>query len=953
MLRLIHLISLFLIFGQLLGQSMISHDSVRSLLAQEQFPLVEQYLAHPTVVSSINASELDSLALRWLDTKADLFFETGRYSQAIELYQSLLPLYAEKFGKQSSLLAEIHSNLGITLGYSGLYDEAKIQYEAGLAITLAIYEDSDPNLAVSYINLGVFYERKGDYGLAKDYYEEALRIRKAHFGPQHERVADCYNNLGNIQYFLGDWLGARSYYQKSYDIYRRRLGLQNTNVGYACMNLAITYALEGKMEKAEKLFRQDLAIRQQVYGEKHPLTAYCYDNLGQLYQMQNKLGMAFQHYTRSLEISKAAYGENHPFVAQTYGNLAKLALSQNDSTGAEGFYHKALGVLGLYDGQNWTEPSHVKDGPKALRMIQELFQLQAQRPSLRQEAWESLQFADQLVDYFRTSYRAEGSQLFLQGSIVPFYESGIIFCQKQALHTGDQSYLSFALKLSEQTSAVLLSKAIKQSEALNHTEIPDSLLSLEKSTRTLLEFYDRQLKSTQEEDLLDTYQAARFQQLQIYDSIQGHLEAHYPRYYQRKNQMHISSIEEIRMSLLEEDESLVEYFVGDSNLFTFLLNPDTLILIQQTKLKGLAQQISELRQAIYGYFVSTQKSDSLYRQGLIQYQARAYELYQILISPIEAQLNKNMMIVPQGELGYVPFEVLLKDQVIHLQAIGQYPFLIKERTISYAFSVNQLLAQRQLPPVKSKELLAVRPSFSASPLLSSHETERLRNNLGPLPYAAEEVANIQAIWPGPSTVIEEQEANIDRFRQLAGSYGILHIATHAQADDKSRASERAFLAFQPNDSLPDAHFLYFNELPLLDLDADLVVLSACETGIGRLYEGEGIASLARGFTQAGARSILTTLWSVNDAQSSKLMGDFYRYLALGIDKDKALQKARMRYLSRADDFYSHPFFWGAYIAIGDMSTVGKPGGSSPWLLAFLAIGLSILAIWFARSMKLG
>ncbi len=953
MLRLIHTILLLPILGQLIGQPMISHDSVRSLLDEEQFPLVEEYLNHPSVLSSINASEPDSMALRWMDTKADLFFETGRYGQAIELYQNLLPLYAERFGKQSSLLAEIHNNLGITLGYSGRYDDAKVQYEAGLEISLAIHEDPDPGLAVSYNNLGVFYERKGDYGLAKDYYEEALRIRKAYFGPFHERVADCYNNLGNIQYYLGDWLGARAYYQQSYDIYSQRLGLQNTNVGYACMNLAITYALEGKMEKAEALFRQDLSIRQQVYGEKHPLTAYCYDNLGQLFQMQNELPMASQHYKRSLEISKAAYGEDHPFVAQTYGNLAKLALFQNDSTAAEAYYHKALGVLGLYDGQNWTEASKVKDGPKALRMIQELFQLQAQSPSRAAAAWGTLQFADQLVEYFRTSYRAEGSQLFLQGSIVPFYESGISFCQQQALSSGDHSYLGFALKLSEQTSAVLLSKAIKQSEALSHNEIPDSLLSLEKSTRTLLEFYDRQLRSTQDADLLDSYQAARFQQLQTYDSIQQHLETHFPRYFHSKNQTMLSSIEEIRQGLIDESKSMVEYFVGDSNLFTFLLNPDTLILVSQKMPQKLSDQIGALRQGIYGYFISPEKSDSLYLQGLAQYREKATQLYQLLIQPIESYLGQNMMIVPQGELGYVPFEVLLKDTLTDITAIGQYSFLLKERTISYAFSANQLLGQRNLAPVKSKELLAVRPSFPPLPLLSGNETASLRGNLGPLPFAAEEVANIQAIWPGPSTLIEEQAANIEHFRNIAGSYGILHIATHAQADDQSRASERAFLAFQPNDSLPEANFLYFNELPLLDLDADLVVLSACETGIGTLYEGEGIASLARGFTQAGARSILTTLWSVNDAQSSKLMGDFYRFLALGIDKDKALQKARIRYLSRADDFYSHPFFWGAYVAIGDMSTVGKPGGSSPWLLAFLAIGLSILAIWFVRTMKLG
>lgn len=935
------------------GQNLVDHDSIKVLLDQQRYPIVEQYLAHPDVPKLGLGYESDSIALKWLESKADLYFETGRFGQAIELYGSLVNQYENRLGDHRSMLAGMHNNLGVTLGYSGRYDAAQDHYQKALEISQQIYDKSDPQMAVSYNNYGVFNERKGDYGLAQEYYEEALRIREAYYGPVHEKVADCYNNLGNIRYFKGDWKGARPLYQKAYDIYLTRLGPQNTNLGYACMNLAITYALEGDMKRSESLFQQDLSIRQSVYGESHPLTAYCYDNLGQLYQMQSEYAKASEHYARSLEISKSAYGEEHPFVAQTYGNLAKLALLQTDSIAAETYYLKALQVLGIYDGQQWLAVEKVKDGPKALRLVQELFQLQAQLKDKEEAAWQSLEFVNQLVDYFRTSYRAEGSQLYLQESIVPLYESGIIFAQKRFKQSGNSDYLAFAFGLSEQTAAVLLRKAMKQSKGAYQAEIPDTLINLEKNSRTLLEFYDRQLNSTKEPDLIASYQAARFQQLQTYDSIQKHLEIHYPVYFQRKKQTRINNIEDIRQSLLGPDQSLIEYFIGRENIFSFMLSQDTLILTQQAKPKDLAQQVAELRQGIYSYFITPNQSDSLYLASLRLYRQRASQFYQNLIAPIAPYLGKKLMIVPQGELGYIPFEVLLSDTLAALAKPKQYAYLIKQKTISYSFSVAQLLAQQKLPPIESQGLLAVRPSFSPNKLISANEIELLRRNLGPLPFAIKEVENILKSWPGTARLIQDQEANIEHFKQIAREYSILHIATHAQADDQSNASERAFLAFQPNDSFPENNYLYFNELPLLDLDADLVVLSACETGIGTLHQGEGIASLARGFTQAGARSIVTTLWSVNDAQTSKLMTVFYQYLALGIPKDEALQKARSNYLESADDFYSHPFFWGAYVAIGDMSPMPKPGASSPWLLALLATGLTFLAIWFVRTAKLG
>ncbi|MEL6841650.1 MAG: CHAT domain-containing tetratricopeptide repeat protein [Bacteroidota bacterium] len=932
------------------AQQPLSQDSLRQLLVEQDFPRVESQLDLLNIPRQLTEAVTDSMMLRWLDLRADLYYETGRYAEAIKLYQDLLPLYQQEFGANSRNTAELHSNLGITLGYSGRYDEAKAQYEKALTIHQSTAEPSPAALGVSYTNLGVFYERQGDYALAQQYYEEALSYRREAYGDRHPKIADCYNNLGNIQYYTGDWAAARKLYQKSYDLYLALQGPNNTNVGYACMNLAITYALEGDMAEAERLFRRDLGIRQQAYGETHPLVAYCYDNLGQLKQMQSQYDKAAQHYQRSLEISQAAYGNDHPFVAQTFGNLAKLALQQGDSLLAERHYLEALSVLGLYHKGGWRKAETVKDGPKALRMIQELFQLQAQIPSKKEAAWGTLQMGEELIEYFRTGYRAEGSQLFLQGSIVPFYESAILFAAQSYAAKPDPSYLEKAFALSEQTSSVLLRKSMRAGDAFREAGIPDSLSQKAQSLRKLVEFYDRQLKQVQDSSLAASYREARFRQLAMYDALVDSLVAVYPTFGQRLAEKETRlDIENLRSDVLQKDKGLIEYFVGQKNLFCFLITRDTIVLHQSPKPADLTEEISQMRQGIYGYFIQSRQTDSLYLQGLQQYRQSAFQLYQGLLSPIQDILPPKLLVIPQAELGYIPFEVLLSDTLNDISALREYPYLIRSHQISYAFSASQLL-HRPAQAIASWDLLAVSPSFPKLSQSIAAEHESLRRNMGPLPFAREEATQIQENWPGTSKLLTDEAASLQSFKKLAGRYGILHIATHAQADDLKGASERAFLAFQPEDS---SNLLYFNELGLLNLQAEMVVLSACETGIGKLYQGEGIASLARGFRQAGARSIITTLWQVNDGQTSKLMNEFYGQLALGLPKDQALHKARMRYLAEVDDFYAHPFFWGPYIAIGDMRAIPKPGASAPWLLALLAFGLSILAIWLVRSQKLG
>jgi CHAT domain-containing protein len=190
----------------------------------------------------------------------------------------------------------------------------------------------------------------------------------------------------------------------------------------------------------------------------------------------------------------------------------------------------------------------------------------------------------------------------------------------------------------------------------------------------------------------------------------------------------------------------------------------------------------------------------------------------------------------------------------------------------------------------------------------------LRDSLGPLPASGEEVATVARLLSGSAWYGEA--ASLETFRREAGRSRILHLSTHGKADD--RTGDYAYLAFGvPGDSVAFDK-LYARDLYSLSLSADMVVLSACETGIGQLRRGEGIVSLARAFAYAGARSIFTTLWQVSDSKTAGLLRLFYKNISRGLSRDASLHQAKLDYLKNNRGEALHPFFWAGMIGIGDM-----------------------------------
>ena len=236
--------------------------------------------------------------------------------------------------------------------------------------------------------------------------------------------------------------------------------------------------------------------------------------------------------------------------------------------------------------------------------------------------------------------------------------------------------------------------------------------------------------------------------------------------------------------------------------------------------------------------------------------------------------------------------------------------------------------------------MAVAPVYD---VLDASETpdnlELIRSIITPLRHNVEEARSVSTLFDGD--LLMAKSATKSRFLELASEYQILHLATHAKANEKH--GTYSFIAFTSQDSLDS--YLYANELYGLNLNAQMVVLSACETGIGELRKGEGVYGLTNSCFYSGAQSVVTSLWNVNDRATSTLFNSFYTSLKDGQRKDVAMQKAKTEYLDKTK--YPDPFFWAAFVPMGNMAPISTDdsGTNRIWLVVGLLLLLLLVGLW--------
>ncbi|MCO6476885.1 MAG: CHAT domain-containing protein, partial [Phaeodactylibacter sp.] len=550
----------------------------------------------------------------------------------------------------------------------------------------------------------------------------------------------------------------------------------------------------------------------------------------------------------------------------------------------------------------------------------------------------------ELIEYINGTFEESGSKQYLLDRFYYVFEAAINSKYHLYQETGSPQYLGQAFGYAERSKALLLKEAMQLAGASLALGIPESMLEAERRlNKAIIEKENRRYELQQRQEgqqAIHELNNEIFRLKQEHHQILDSIRQQYPKAHRLRYTAAPLTPGQIQEELLVPGQALLQYFLGEENIFLFVIGAEESTLVKHPVEEGLAEAVEAFRESIYGW--SQSQEDSLARQ----YAGYAYRLYQSLIQPVAHLLPEHLIVIPDGILEYIPFEALLKEPAApDAQSFAAYPYFIRSHQVSYAHSARLLQEMKEASfEAPRKWVLAFAPSFQDPPGQDISLASR-RRSLGRLTSNIREVQYIKSLLR--TRIYKGKDATLERFLADAPHYGIIHLATHAKANDEE--GEYSYLAFTEIPDTLQNELLYAKDLYSMRLPADMVVLSACESGIGELRRGEGVISLARGFSYAGARSLATTLWRVSDRESAALMQLFYKQLKAGKPKDEALRAAKLEFISRPGGTQAHPFFWAAFILSGNMAPIEVSRPTFPGGVYVLLIGLFVfLALRFAK-----
>lgn len=354
----------------------------------------------------------------------------------------------------------------------------------------------------------------------------------------------------------------------------------------------------------------------------------------------------------------------------------------------------------------------------------------------------------------------------------------------------------------------------------------------------------------------------------------------------------------------------MNYIVSEEQIYALALDKENVSFHLLGKPDSLSSDVTSLREA-----VSSNNQE--------EYSELAYKLYQQLLEPIlSSRQNQSLIIVPDQELHYLPFEMLLTEEPAG-SGFYRMPYLIRDYQVSYVPSATLLQMVDEQKKENPRNLLAIAPFIeTAVQVAAKGGGSRYLTDMSPLPltqYETREIADIfkesRSFWdfisPEKSEILLGQEATKSAIENIPfDEFGYIHFATHAFVNEEDPAlSGIAFWSENGNDGA-----IYVNDIYNLSLNADLVTLGACETGLGTVYKGEGIIGFTRAFNYAGAANLLVSLWRVNDQPTATLMIQFYKYARDGHSYSESLQMAKLDLINQPE--FSAPRNWAAFVLQG-------------------------------------
>lgn len=867
--------------------------------------------------------------------------------------------YRESVGVYDRRHALGISNMAIVLFRSGDFITAYSVGLNGLRARRALLESDSSALAANYLNLSSICLEMNDPVRAIELAEAGLRLADLFPGRVPEVLtADLYQVIGLSLYRTSEYTRSLVYCRESLRLYdragagnvtsrllilntiaqlHRRLNQREEAEGYfrrglsidagnniqdkalLYINYADLLAETGRPEEGERVLADGLAEVEREFGtdsreycmmlvhradflhettgdNRRVLEIYddCFEYAGRhpwdIYLKKlitlNYAGTLFDagDYERVLEVSDEVW---LTAAEEQGGGLSPLSSYSEDEMGVLMARYRALDALAETTG----ESDYLSEAVRTGRLIVSLFD------RLRLEMSE---------EDSRTRLSAFSRELYT-GIIENYYE---IYGRDR-----DAASLEGIFEFSERSKVAGFLASMRELNAAKFS-LPPELVDLDNGIRQKVGLYRELIASEQQKAAPDTqrirtWESVTFSLLRSRDSLERVFEEQYPSYYNLKFQSKVASLKAVP-DVVGRGSNLISYILTDQRLFIIVSNRRHTEVIRRDADSSLISSLVRFRDML-----SSVPATSGSRQPFNEYMDLAYELYRELLEPAVPYIRGDKIVIsPDNILSYIPFETLVTEPYRSPELLyREVPFALKRYRFSYIYSVTFTSETMGRSRKFSNDLAAFAPDYDGMELDDSLLTAypNLRGEIRDLPYALIEAEDAVDQCGGRAFV--GAEATEEAYKAEAGRYDIVHLAMHTLVDDLHPLFSKMIFSSSPGKA--EDGMLNTYEVYSVTLNAMMVVLSSCNTGSGMLATGEGILSLARGFLYAGSRSVVMSMWAVDDNSASEVMRSFYRNMRSGQAKSTALRSARLKFLRTADQTRSHPYFWSALVIYGD------------------------------------
>ncbi len=900
------------------------------------------------------AQILSRIALVYISLN-DYQLSLEHYQQALELYQSI----NNRIGEAHILngIAEIYNYLGSASDSLKFYNQA-----------LTIYQtiNEPESEARTLVDIGEVYSNIGDYQQGLDLYNQALEIQQeiGYFEGQATTlysIADIYERLGDIERSINA-------YSQALEIFRT-IG-RDANVAFTLGQIGALYLAQQDYATSLDYHQQARSLWQTLENNLEAsalrnisfvyLQQEDYDNalsfLEQAQSIYNTQGASPREKVVILLAKSTIYRQQEDYTQAI--SLIEQALPLIQDTGERVIEATTLFGLGKTHALAGNYPQSLKFYQQALTIQQEIgdsaeeaetllgiAQVARKQGNLK-SALNSIETALEIVESLRSNVKSRDLRTSFFASKQQYYQFYIDLLMELHQQNPTQGYDSKALQASERARARSLLEMLIEANADIRQGVDEKLLAQEQDLQQKLETIEQQRIQLLSGNYTDT-QKANLEQyretiLRQYQQIQEQISATSPRY-AALTQPQPLSVAEIQQQVLDDDTLLLEYFLGEDRSYLWLVSKTEITSYQLPPQAEIEAAVRQFRRILTHRRASPQRV-----------QTAANALCEILISPIASQLDKQrLLIVADSALQYIPFAALslssrsyqpliVEHEIINLPSASTVAFMRQEtanrqpapRALTIiadpVFSVDdERVGKRQSNSQPRRqggnsEPNIAQPTQTPSKLpVEAQQISRAASNAGinwtRLPGTRQEAEAILALLPQNET--SSYVLDFDASRERATSpelaqYRIIHFATHGFVHSSAPELSGIVMSLVNSQGDPENGFLRLHDIFNLNLPADLVVLSACQTGLGEAIRGEGVMGLTRGLMYAGAQRVVTSFWNVDDSATANLMVTFYQgMLQQNLTPSAALRQAQLKMWR--DQEFSRPYYWAAFSLQGE------------------------------------